>query len=690
MAVAQSLPEFSPAADDSFLETFRRCLAAGEVGGVRGALLRAAEGEIGAIAHVSEWLNTPPGERVAAATCLYHYSITNSDRTGFRNAFLLLASVQTPEPGLLELGLHLIPKISPDLLLAHREWVLQFASRVGPAGLSEFVRALHDAGHFELVAGILQSKASNAIGLGDVALLSATECLWKADYAAVVSRLSSSPVASPRADALRRIAKAFLAPTEEHLTALRDCVIPIEDAWRQVPQRAYAELLLRGGRSDLTGPALRAAGGHPAMALLQRLNDLHAPETDRKHVDPDAHGFILEALRDLNAKGLEPFGAADDEARLWRAVGVFGGNRTDTCTLLEDGELRVVDLPTSRAVAVSLQRALPRLGPDVVLAEFRRLVAKHPGLAPFLAYQGEVLLWLGQYEAALELFTEAWNKTRNRWSYIGLGAALAALGREDEAQKAWDEGAAFHHGSLPGEATRSYRAEIAIRRGDLETAEALVRGGLAARPTRLRAWILYSELALHRGDKQRAKDAFRHAFTLCPGLFSRTPEHWKLLTQWHPDDAMAVVTSIRSQMRGNASSTMFTWFEPSGTFRASPAISTAGFRGFLENIEAMGHKKIVLPATDAPSALDCVSADGTRLQLRLSEAKEGTRAFAVIGRIALSYRSADGGDAYGRPGVQALLAQATSAIRSLPSDVPLDRARAALAQAATSAGWGLA
>src|SRR5262249_46984291 len=162
----------------------------------------------------------------------------------------------------------------------------------------------------------------------------------------------------------------------------------------------------------------------------------------------------------------------------------------------------------------------------------------------------------------------------NRWAHVGLGAALAALGRTAEAERVWEEGLRVHRGALPGEASLVYRAEVAIAAGRYDVAAELLRGVLAAKPTRLRGRLLVAGLAWLRGDPVAGRAALLEAATTCPALADADGPlaladllHDPAAGE-HRDAAIARCRSLRAAMRGNSSSWLFTWYDPPGAMHA--------------------------------------------------------------------------------------------------------------------------
>jgi tetratricopeptide (TPR) repeat protein len=235
-------------------------------------------------------------------------------------------------------------------------------------------------------------------------------------------------------------------------------------------------------------------------------------------------------------------------------------------TLLDGGDLRVVTMPTARQAATALQSDLPEQGFPLVLERFRQ-AALGPTPGPFVTYAGEVQLWLGAYSEALPAFDHAWQQFRNRWAYIGRGAALAALGRDEDALTAWQEGIRWHGHQKWGETTYVYAGELALRRGELDRAARLLHDGVTGRPMRLRGWLLLAELMGRQGLAQQARVALRQAVALCPGLFLPDVAALQAALAGRTDIA-PLSAELRRRCHGNASSWLYSWQDPAGDMRA--------------------------------------------------------------------------------------------------------------------------
>ena len=499
-----------------------------------------------------------------------------------------------------------IPRVPAATALAHRSWILGLADALaGPGGdrLGPFVRALQTAGHFELVDAIRGSHAGERLGSTDRWLLDARAACWAGAYDVLRAHLEGAP--ADRAGAgdvalLAAIARGVAGDTGAALVALAAVRMRGSPALCDVAGRWMAELQVRRNRRSASDrsrwrslvdallrhrsgsaaqTALREASDHPVLRLVHWIAVLRQRDEGRRELVRDFHEWIIAGLVRERVAGIEPLVAewrrGGDETTLWKIVELFGGNR-ESCSVVEDGRLRALALRTARQEAVEIQRRLRHVGLDATVRAFAELAAEWPRLVVFRTYSAELLLWAGRYEEAAAGFDEVRRTSVNRWAQVGLGAALAALGRTTEAERVWDDGLRVHRGALPGEASLVYRAEVAIGAGRLDVAGQLLRGVLNARPTRLRARLLAAELAWLRGDSVAGRAALLDAAAMCPGLGDAEGPLALANVINDPaageqrDAAIARCRSLRAAMRGNASSWLFTWYDATGAMHAFP------------------------------------------------------------------------------------------------------------------------
>ncbi len=343
--------------------------------------------------------------------------------------------------------------------------------------------------------------------------------------------------------------------------------------------------------------ALREVTDHPVVRLLAWIAVLRQQrEGDgSREALRDFHEWVIAGLQRADVPGIaalaDEWRRGGDEATLWKMIALFGGNRGDACTVLQDGRLRAIDLRTARQESVAMQRRLRHVGLDAVVRAFAALAAEWPRLVVFRTYSAELLLWAGRYEEAASVFDDVRHTSFSRWAHIGLGAALAALGKTAAAERVWDEELRVHHGAQPGEASLVYRAEVAIGAGRLDVAAALARQVLRAKPTRLRAYLVAAELAWLRRDAAEGRAALLRAATMCPGLADADGPLALAGSLLDPasgrgrDDAIARCRSLRAAMRGNASSWLFTWHDRAGAMHAFVGARAQGMETALDYLE---------------------------------------------------------------------------------------------------------
>lgn len=532
---------------------------------------------------------------------------------------------------ILSIALRVVPRVPPPLALAQRDWILAMVEAMRGFGLNDrfgpFVRSLQQNGHFELAAAIRAADGGARLGATDGWLLDARAACWAGEYQALREQLAAAPddpsIAGEVAllGAVVRGAAGELEVAIAELDAIRAQGVP---ALRDLAGRWKAELVLRRaagaaatppswwrsllGRSapagaaardqaDAARAAIREASDHVVLRLLTWIGMLREPDDGRREVVRDFHEWVIAGLERERVAGIEPlvteWRRSGDEATLWKMVALFGGNRGEPCTVVEDGRLRALALRTARQEAVEIQRRLRQVGLDATLRTFAALAAEWPRLVVFRTYSAELLLWAGRYQESADQFEAVCRTTVNRWGQIGHGAALAGLGRTAEAERVWEEGLRVHRGALDGEASRVYRAEAAMAGGHLDEADALLRHVMNAKPTRLRGWLLAAELGWLRGDAAAGRAALLQAAITCPALADAdgpvalaAPLHDPAAAE-RRDDAIARCRALRAALRGNSSSWLFTWFDAQGTMHAVTHTRPSDLEMALDRLERL-------------------------------------------------------------------------------------------------------
>ena len=246
----------------------------------------------------------------------------------------------------------------------------------------------------------------------------------------------------------------------------------------------------------------------------------------------------LEHAPDLYALGLRP---RDPMRALEALLERFGGNHTPHLTTTKDGRLTSCRLPLDpRHLGASIQRVLWTRGAEPARALYRELAPRVNSHPLYLIYQGEIELWLGDYEAAARIFQTALGRDRKaRWAWIGLGASAMLRGKLREAQQTWARGVAV--AGSPGPTLYVYRGECYRRQGELGRARSDLELALRQKPQRLSARI---NLALVQDDPEILARVDRQCTALAP-----------LLMAEQSGSSAERLEKMLEAMRGNRSST---------------------------------------------------------------------------------------------------------------------------------------
>jgi tetratricopeptide (TPR) repeat protein len=132
---------------------------------------------------------------------------------------------------------------------------------------------------------------------------------------------------------------------------------------------------------------------------------------------------------------------------------------------------------------------------EEALREFRRVAELRPADAATPFYIGLVLMRQGKWPAAADAYRDAVSRPEARpGAFHNLAYALERLGQYDEAETALDQAAA--HGGGDDPRVRTSLAALAMRRGRLGDADALLSAARSAWGTRLTpaAWYHYAAL----------------------------------------------------------------------------------------------------------------------------------------------------------------------------------------------------
>ncbi len=328
-----------------------------------------------------------------------------------------------------------------------------------------------------------------------------------------------------------------------------------------------------------------AEGDQPtAEALLDRARtavpDYLAAKLLWAQATPSDHDYPVGSREGLLEGQLAALGAPPtvvdnkvSSAELQRCVAIatgnLAGNRTPFPSVLVDGGLQRVWPPrSSRHRARELQHRAAYLGIDRAIA----LVDEHvePDNPTALCYRGELDLWAGRYADAAATFERCLAlRKRTVWAWIGLGAALTAMGSAADGLARIDEGVDVL--GWRGATVPVYRAEALYHLGRHDDALTELDDADAANPRRIASKVL-RVLCLAAAGKP-ADDAFAVVANAAPALVADAARAVNIAPWWPRqltgEPCVAVARSALALMRGNRSSGCAFWFAPdSDTVRA--------------------------------------------------------------------------------------------------------------------------
>lgn len=269
----------------------------------------------------------------------------------------------------------------------------------------------------------------------------------------------------------------------------------------------------------------------------------------------------LEVVTDRgHASGAELCAAS--EAGLAR----MAGNRTPFPSVVEDGRLRLLDVPPSPRHRVrEIQHMSPWLGlartAERLSEELARL-GDHPIAR---CYAAEMDLWAGEYERARREFEAILAAApRTTWAWIGLGASQVLLGDPTTGLNTLDEGVrvmGWRGATLP-----VYRGEALLRIGRLDEAAEELAEACAVHPSRVAAWTLRLVAAGARGRSDEQEEWFDHLERMAPALLADAARDAGIEAWWPGRPSAAIQLSLAERaltlMRGNRSSSCAFWLAP--------------------------------------------------------------------------------------------------------------------------------
>ena len=216
-------------------------------------------------------------------------------------------------------------------------------------------------------------------------------------------------------------------------------------------------------------------------------------------------------------------------------------------------------VPPARLQADAALKCLSTHGLDEARRRLDALVAERPDSPHPRCYRGELRLWSGDDDAALEDFEAALAIAPTRWAHVGRGAVHLLQGGYEAAAAAFDQAETF--GPVPGATTHVYRGELLRRLGQAEDARAELRRSLEGRPGRVGAWMQLAML----GDDDALEEVRRRAPAV---LVLGARDAGRPVPVAAGDvGAVEVLEASLRRMRGNRSSSQCTTVDDAGRLR---------------------------------------------------------------------------------------------------------------------------
>ena len=244
----------------------------------------------------------------------------------------------------------------------------------------------------------------------------------------------------------------------------------------------------------------------------------------------------------------------------------IGGNRSAHPSWVDNGKLRALNFYIDDPGEIrAVQQHLRALSPAKVLQDLHAYIDKYPNDPRVYTHTGEIYLWLGDYEKAIQYCRQSIGKKFNTvWAWIGLGAAQAFQGMPQQGLDSFQEGADITGGEGPS--VFVYRGEIHRKQGRRQQAITDLQKAIQHKPQRLSGWINRVLVDAEAGDKDPAQ-------ILGAAIRKTNPSLWwsacrQILTDpMKLSDADLVLESILDLMRGNRSSQIITYVLADGTLR---------------------------------------------------------------------------------------------------------------------------
>jgi len=316
-----------------------------------------------------------------------------------------------------------------------------------------------------------------------------------------------------------------------HLQRAIDAPSP-DDSWFEVSAALLfmAQHSLAGldrlGAIDLAQQARSRSFRFNGTSLLIR-SQATAVHNPTFHTPSNRHCLALDQFQSIMGDGpgdwRENAPAFNAMTRL--VIGKLAGNRSSIPTWFDGSKLRPIRLsPVSAERARKAQLCIRLLEPETVKAQFEQLYERFPESPTCYTYHGELLLWLGEYEASIELFRRAIGRHHMTiWAWIGWAAALALIGDDEGSLTKLAEG--IEAANFEGPTVFVYRGEIYRRQRRFAEAKKDLNIAVASKPERISAWINRVLLDHAMGDDATCKVLGRAIRRTNPGAWWDASAH---------------------------------------------------------------------------------------------------------------------------------------------------------------------
>jgi tetratricopeptide (TPR) repeat protein len=311
-------------------------------------------------------------------------------------------------------------------------------------------------------------------------------------------------------------------------------------------------------------------GEHPVAKLLAGM-DQHLVSKWADFRVFFKHRQLIRTLR-ADHPPFESLSPAEEVELIWSVVRQFGGWLEEPLTLQDPslGGLKSArSIGSARSATVEIQHRVLYEPVDDVRSQLAARAERFPDVPYHATYRAELALWRGDYEDALSEFEDTWQRMRQRWSYVGSGAALLMLGRYEEALRRFDEGLQHFAGYIVGEASPGYLGEAYMQLGDLEKAREELERAIELRPLRLGSRVALAILDVREGRAEDAETMLEPVAERCPQLLWEAHRALGLEARVMPrrSDLPVVLEHALESLRGNRSTHILTFYAADGSWR---------------------------------------------------------------------------------------------------------------------------